>query len=869
MITKFFKKIEKNKLTISVLLILLIISAIAHGYNMFHFPYFEDDEGTYMSQAWSFITSGQLAPYTYWYDHAPLGWIFISFWVKLVGGFFTFGTSIQTGRVFMLMLHLLSTLFLYIIAKRLSKSTVVASIATLIFSISPLAIYFQRRVLLDNIMTFWVLLTLLVLTVKKLKLRHIYVGAITMGVACLTKENAIFFIPGFIVLIAQRSHNYHRSFAIVKWLTVVVLFIAMYIVYALMKGEFFPVGSLLGGTSPHVSLWTTIQFQVSRSGGSIFDFKHSLFWLNMRIWLAGDKLLILGGMVSTLFIGLISIKKKLYIPYVLFSLFLSYYLTHGVVNDFYIIPLIPFFTLLIGLSMFEIGNFFQRIFKNHSVYFITSFVFILLVGTYYAKYGYQSRGFNIYSSDQTIAQIEALTWIRTNIPTNSIFSMDNYGYVDLHSLQNPSKLAYPYAEYYWKIDEDPEIKYGILDNNPASINVLAITPQADVDGIKSGALPILSTVINHSAPIKTFWSAGWGVTLWQPRYPNQILSITWNSYKNNFISKNGRTLDPANKNNTTSEAQAYLLLRAVWENDKTQFETSWTWTKKSTQLSNHLFGWEWINNKNSLVDGGTASDADEDIALSLAMAAKKWNNSAYLNESKDIIQAIWDNEVKLQNGKPYLVAGNWAKNRNNVIIDPSYLAPYEYRVFAQIDPKHQWMKLVDSSYEVFNGCSSSVLDKEMSVNLVPDWCAITATGKFTTSTEPNLTSTSYSFDAFRSTWRIALDYEWNKELRAKKFLENSTFIRNQWKQKGKILVGYTHDGKPWENYESAVAYGANIGNFVVTDPETANVIYQKELLNKFYENSKSAYWEDPNNYYTQNWAWFGTALYSNNLPNFW
>jgi len=27
------------------------------------------------------------------------------------------------------------------------------------------------------------------------------------------------------------------------------------------------------------------------------------------------------------------------------------------------------------------------------------------------------------------------------------------------------------------------------------------------------------------------------------------------------------------------------------------------------------------------------------------------------------------------------------------------------------------------------------------------------------------------------------------------------------------------------------------------------------------------YWGDKNNYYDQNWAWFATALYTNNLPN--
>jgi len=50
----------------------------AHAINLFHFPYYEADEGTYMSQAWALVTKGSLAPYTYTYDHAPGGGILIA-----------------------------------------------------------------------------------------------------------------------------------------------------------------------------------------------------------------------------------------------------------------------------------------------------------------------------------------------------------------------------------------------------------------------------------------------------------------------------------------------------------------------------------------------------------------------------------------------------------------------------------------------------------------------------------------------------------------------------------------------------------------------------------------------------------------------
>ena len=106
MLNKLLSEIKNNKKELAIIAVLLLISGISHGYNMFHFPYYENDEGVYMSQAWSLLTQGRLSPYTYWYDHAPFGCMLIALWTKLTGGFFTFGLSVNSGRVLMLVFHL-------------------------------------------------------------------------------------------------------------------------------------------------------------------------------------------------------------------------------------------------------------------------------------------------------------------------------------------------------------------------------------------------------------------------------------------------------------------------------------------------------------------------------------------------------------------------------------------------------------------------------------------------------------------------------------------------------------------------------------------------------------------------------------------
>ena len=138
---------------------ILCIAGVAHGINMFHFPYFEDDEGTYLSQAWAVVYQGHLPYYTYWYDHAPVGWLQIALWMVLTGGFQTFGSPIYSGRVLMLIMQVVSTFLLYRIAKNTSRSWLVAAVVALLFALSPYGIHYHRRVLLDNITTLSMLLT--------------------------------------------------------------------------------------------------------------------------------------------------------------------------------------------------------------------------------------------------------------------------------------------------------------------------------------------------------------------------------------------------------------------------------------------------------------------------------------------------------------------------------------------------------------------------------------------------------------------------------------------------------------------------------------------------------------------------------------
>src|SRR6266568_202579 len=140
-----------------LLLISLITGAISHGYHLFLYPLYITDEGIYMQQAWSVLRQGRLSPYTYSYDHAPAGWLVIAGWVSILPHQFeALGNAINTGRVLMLLVHVASVFLLFQSTRRLSGSLIAAVMASFLFNLSPLAVYYQRQVLLDNLMVFTV-----------------------------------------------------------------------------------------------------------------------------------------------------------------------------------------------------------------------------------------------------------------------------------------------------------------------------------------------------------------------------------------------------------------------------------------------------------------------------------------------------------------------------------------------------------------------------------------------------------------------------------------------------------------------------------------------------------------------------------------
>jgi endo-1,4-beta-D-glucanase Y len=384
--------------------------------------------------------------------------------------------------------------------------------------------------------------------------------------------------------------------------------------------------------------------------------------------------------------------------------------------------------------------------------------------------------------------------------------------------------------------------------------------------------------------------------------PTAMLNSIWQNYQKEYLEPGDyRTLDRSRDNITTSEGESYTMLRAVWLGDKTTYDEELTWTKDNLQhkTGDHLFAWLFGERADGsygvlTAQGGntTASDADSDIALSLIFAYSRWQDPTYVRDARDIVRDIWSQEVITINGVPYLTADNFEKGSasNVVIVNPSYLSPASYRIFAEVDPQDPWNELVNSSYTVIGDSMKMNLDATSTDNLPPDWITInkttgaiaaydaseniststqsgsTNTGSSATSTASSLT-TNFGYDAIRVPFRLALDYEWFQDPRDKQLLDQMTYLSTEYNKNGELAATYTHSGAiaPSYNYEDASMYGATIGYFMISNPKLATTVYNNKLL--FLYNPDTNAWKQLLPYYDDNWAWFGIALYNNLLPN--
>lgn len=394
----------------------------------------------------------------------------------------------------------------------------------------------------------------------------------------------------------------------------------------------------------------------------------------------------------------------------------------------------------------------------------------------------------------------------------------------------------------------------IMGNKYITTNVKGNQNQNELKNEMSGKNQIITKVIEWQKP-KLIKEGNLIVGLVEGFF--EIRS--WNYYKKIFVSDDGRVIDYQRGSVTTSEGQAYTMRRAVMMRDKKTFDKAYNWAKYNLQHKNDkLFAWLWGPKeigiggeiKNKIIDQNGATDADIEIAIALVLASKIWQQESYMKDALAIINDIWNKETIVIRGERILVAGFNQKMGKYVEVNPSYFMPLGFRIFAEVDDKHNWQKLVNSSYRLTNLCIDNIKS-----GLPPDFFYIDkSTGKIILVEGKS----DFSYDAIRVFYRFYIDYLLTEDSRAEKLLSKSKFFINRWKRDGIFYTNYKQNGEPKDYNEALGSIALLLPVIKHYDKHVASDIYRnKMLMNYHFE----GYWGDPLDYYAQNLVWFGVWLY--------
>lgn len=485
-----------------VLAALVVALAVLSVWNITESSVYQDDEGTYTAQAFSVLEDGELAPYTYWYDHPPLGWIQLSSLIWLpqllgLGG----DTYIGAARMVIAPFFVATGALIYLIARRLEVRRPLAVLAAALFALSPLALTIGRQVYLDNIGVTWLLLAYyLVLSPRNALWHHIGAG-VFFAVAVLSKETLAIFGPSLLLALLNRPSWVNRTFSVVGFLVVGGAALAFYPLLALLRGEFF--------SGPgHVSLQDALVYQfLTRSGsGSVWEAGSSRAEL-LQSWLFYDRFLIVVGLATALLCLLQ--RRTMWIPVGIVSFSVPIVTGEGYLPAMYIIGILPFLALAIGCSLNMVWGWLERFAKRQGpavrpVLRVVGAVAIVfgLMTTVVPHWVGQNK--TLLTQQTNHDWHSALEWTENNVPRDDTILAPYSMWQDLRASGWADAWTVVATE---KADLDPEF----LSEHPDGVEAIdwvIVGPfvQANIDQL---GLTMAGDALENSVPVQTF--GGWSV----------------------------------------------------------------------------------------------------------------------------------------------------------------------------------------------------------------------------------------------------------------------------------------------------------------------------------------------------------------------
>ncbi|MBV9544240.1 MAG: hypothetical protein JOY61_07665, partial [Chloroflexi bacterium] len=632
---------------------------------------------------------------------------------------------------------------------------------------------------------------------------------------------------------------------------------------------------------PHVSLLETYAWQMSRGGaGSIFS-ATGQFREFFDQWWQTDPTLVLGGLGA----AVLTVLLFRFIPVagavaLLALTYLAFLARGGVVLYYYIIPVLALLALVAGLLQGYVARLLGKLWAPLGR---LAAVLILVLAGVRTDAAAQASSVD-FTERPTEAQDAAAQWMIHNLPHDSIILMDSYAWVELRDPATTGGQPFSAAHYYWPGVSDPSLSEGVLHNDWRTIDYLAMSPSVEAD-IANRQLPILPDALDNSDEIQTFYSDNWSVRILRVRKLHEqvastdpFLMNTWTTFKTQYV-HDGEVVSPGGRT-ATSESQANSLLRAVYADDRPAFDQIWSWTQTNLQVrqSDSLLAHQWgpqPDGSLGVMDAQSAAGADEDTALALLFAARRWNDSTYQANALAIINDLWTSETAVVGGQRVLLGAPWSpgsdsSEQSNPVVNTSYLAPYAYRIFQQVDPDHSWLDLVDSSYDILGRIRASS-QFGGSAGVVPNWIALDPnTGELKPADALGPGWSLFDYESSQVPWRLGLDWLWFKDNRATDALAGITLPYRQLSSDNFLLAAYMADGQPAADYEATSMYAATLpGVLISQDRNLAETVFADKVLRDYHVDGGTAYFGNPDDLNDQTWSWFATALMDGGMANLW
>jgi len=475
----------------------IVLIALVHLININNWPVFFDDEGTYVAEAWAVYTRGDLAHYTYWYDHPPGGWLQLAaFFAPLQ--LFGVKTSVLVGRFVMVVYTMVTAGLVFKLCRNLSLRFPAAVAAMLLWGLCPLVVFEARQVMLDNMATTWLLGAFVCATSRRQYLsRHLLAG-VCFAVAILTKETTVTLAPALLYALWTHAYKATRWFSLMASVMMTVLLVSIYPLFGLLKSE------LLSGPG-HVSIQDALAFQlVSRTGsGSIFD-GTSVAHDTVRSWLFYDQILLAAGLaaalvclalrpirvvgLSVLILGVVALRPGGYLPLM------------------YVIAVLPFAAIAlagVGERLFDLVSLIRlrRAPVGRVLASVLALAAVASVGTQWA-----TKNADALTDRPNDSYYQALHYIEENLDRGSSILVDD-------SYWNPlvdagwSNDGWHGPVWYFKLDLDPVARDSDLRNGWKDVDYLLVNDVMvqNFDGLSK--LPQLTDAYKHSHVLQE-WGSG-------------------------------------------------------------------------------------------------------------------------------------------------------------------------------------------------------------------------------------------------------------------------------------------------------------------------------------------------------------------------